>query len=143
VTNDSTPSYICRRRCSCSVCTTRRSCGGAWPTKLASSAHTVRARPGRLSALSVPQRSANPFCMGLLCGRAGRLTAKNGGFRPGQFEPLGYRPGGLGRTTSSRAPSSFCSTAPGSNSSEFISSSVGVAVYKCSLLQCVIMLDHS
>jgi hypothetical protein len=26
----------------------------------------------------------NPFCVGLLYGRAGRLTAENGGFRPGQ-----------------------------------------------------------
>jgi hypothetical protein len=27
----------------------------------------------------------NPICMGLLYGRAGRLTAENGGFGPGQF----------------------------------------------------------
>jgi hypothetical protein len=43
---------------------------------------TVRTRPGRLSALSVPHR--NRFFMALLYGRAGRPTAKNGGFRPGQ-----------------------------------------------------------
>jgi hypothetical protein len=27
--------------------------------------------------------------MGLLYGRAGRLTAENGGFRPGQYERIG------------------------------------------------------
>jgi hypothetical protein len=39
---------------------------------------SVRARPGRLNDLGVsPSKS-------VLCGRAGRLTVKNGGFRPGQ-----------------------------------------------------------
>jgi hypothetical protein len=44
---------------------------------------TVRAALGRLSAL-IAFSYENPFCMGLLYGRAGRLTAENGGFRPGQ-----------------------------------------------------------
>ena len=45
-----------------------------------------RHRPGRPGAVKRPSRFPyeNPFCMGLLYGRAGRLTAKNGGFRPGQ-----------------------------------------------------------
>jgi hypothetical protein len=34
------------------------------------------------AALAFPYE--NPFCMRLLYGRAGRLTAQNGGFRPGQ-----------------------------------------------------------
>jgi hypothetical protein len=58
----------------------------------------------RRSALSAPPRGGyaplafsyvNRFCMGLLYGRAGRLTAKNGGFRRGQ--------GGRGRATSGLA----------------------------------------
>jgi hypothetical protein len=44
----------------------------------------VRSLPGRLSALSVFH--SYRFCMVLLYGRAGRLTAQNGGFRPGQCE---------------------------------------------------------
>ena len=36
---------------------------------------TVRAHPGRLTTLGASHA---------LCGRAGRLTAKNGGFRPGR-----------------------------------------------------------
>ena len=40
---------------------------------------TVRARP---RALAFPV--VNRFCMALLCGRAGRITANNGVFRPGQ-----------------------------------------------------------
>ena len=44
--------------------------------------HSVRARPRRLSALSVSHSKS--ICMALLYGRAGRLTAENGGFRPGQ-----------------------------------------------------------
>jgi hypothetical protein len=44
---------------------------------------TVRARPGRLSVLAVS--TVNRFCVGLLYGRAGRLTAQNGGSRPGQL----------------------------------------------------------
>ena len=43
---------------------------------------TVRAHPGRLSGLSV-FNSASGLC-GALYGRAWRLTAQNGGFRPGQ-----------------------------------------------------------
>ena len=43
---------------------------------------SVRVTPGRLSALSVLRRAS--VCMGLLCGRAGRLTAQHGGFRRGQ-----------------------------------------------------------
>jgi hypothetical protein len=39
--------------------------------------------PGHVSALSVFHSKS--ICMGLLYGRAGRLTAENGGFRPGQF----------------------------------------------------------
>ena len=42
----------------------------------------VRAVPGRLSAIAFS--CVNRFCMGFLYGRAGRLTAENGGFRPGQ-----------------------------------------------------------
>jgi hypothetical protein len=38
--------------------------------------------PERLSAISISY--VNWFCMGLLYGRAGRLTVENGGFRPGQ-----------------------------------------------------------
>ena len=52
-------------------------------------------------AVKRPQRSAvffyeNPFCMGLSYGRAGRLTALFGGFRPGQS----------GRTRSAGGPPS-------------------------------------
>jgi hypothetical protein len=43
---------------------------------------TVRPRLGRLSALAFP--AVNRFCMALVYGRAERLIAKNGGFRPGQ-----------------------------------------------------------
>ena len=48
---------------------------------------TVRAHPGRLSALSVTYRFPyeNPFCTGILYGRAGRLNALFGGSRPGQY----------------------------------------------------------
>ena len=42
----------------------------------------VRAARGGEAALAFPYK--NPFCMALLHGRAGRLTAENGGFRPGQ-----------------------------------------------------------
>jgi hypothetical protein len=45
-------------------------------------AAAVRARPGRLSGLSVFQCIG--FCKGLLYGHAWRLTAQNGGFRPVQ-----------------------------------------------------------
>ena len=59
-------------------------CGGMCnPRDCVGGATTVRARPGRLSALAAFSYE-NPFCMGLLYGRAGRLTAKNGGFRRGQ-----------------------------------------------------------
>ena len=34
----------------------------------------------------------NPFCMGILYGRAGRLTVENGGFRPGQLGDHLVRP---------------------------------------------------
>ena len=36
----------------------------------------------------------DPFCMGLLYGRAGRLTPQNGGFRPGQCSARPARPAG-------------------------------------------------
>jgi predicted outer membrane repeat protein len=49
---------------------------------------TVRAHPRRLSALSVP--ILNRFSMTLLYGRAGRLIAKNGGFRPGQVKRASF-----------------------------------------------------
>jgi hypothetical protein len=49
---------------------------------------SVRAHPGRLSAPSVSPN--NVFCMALLYRRAGRLTAKNGGFRPGQESSKKY-----------------------------------------------------
>jgi hypothetical protein len=43
----------------------------------------VRARPGQLSALTpLAFPTVNRFCTALLYGRAGRLTAPNGGFRP-------------------------------------------------------------
>ena len=38
--------------------------------------------------LAFPYES--PFYMGLLCGRAGRLTAENGGFGPGQYVVLTF-----------------------------------------------------
>ena len=43
--------------------------------------------PGPPGAVKRPSAFpiANRVCMGLLFGRAGRLTYKNGGFRPGQF----------------------------------------------------------
>ena len=45
-------------------------------------------RPSRSSAFSYE----NLVCTGLLCGRAGRLTAQNGGSRPGQLaNPTGVR----------------------------------------------------
>jgi hypothetical protein len=52
----------------------------------------VRARPGWPSAPHrFPQRIR--FVWALLCGRAGRVTAKNGGSRAGQYlESLGPRP---------------------------------------------------
>ena len=54
--------------------------------------YTVRARPGWLSALSVSPPTVNRVCMALLHGRAGRLTARNGGSRPGQkMEPFPQR----------------------------------------------------
>jgi hypothetical protein len=46
-------------------------------------------RPGRLSGLSVFH--IKTVCMRLLYGRAGCLTTKNGGFRPGQW-PLASSP---------------------------------------------------
>jgi hypothetical protein len=51
--------------------------------------HSVRAAQGRLSGISISHRKsilygACSFCMGLLHGRANRLTAENGGFGPGQ-----------------------------------------------------------
>jgi hypothetical protein len=48
---------------------------------------TARARPGRLGAsmASGAFPTVNRFYMALLHGRAGRLTAENGGFRPGQW----------------------------------------------------------
>jgi hypothetical protein len=45
----------------------------------------VRARPRRLSVSILVFPAVNRFCMALLYGRAGRLTAKTGGFRPGQW----------------------------------------------------------
>jgi hypothetical protein len=58
--------------------------GVLWPLS-----HTVRALQGRLSGLRVPERFPyeNQLCTGLLYGRAGRLTALFGGFRPGQRLP--------------------------------------------------------
>jgi hypothetical protein len=60
---------------------------------------TVRARPGRLSGLSVP--IVNRFCVALsygTYGRARRLAAQNGGFLPGQYNgrPLHYSYGTCG-----------------------------------------------
>jgi hypothetical protein len=48
--------------------------------------HEPRHGPGPPKAVKHPHRSPqlNRFCMAALYGRAGRLTAKNGGFRPGQ-----------------------------------------------------------
>ena len=46
----------------------------------------VRARPGRLSTLIIAFPMVNRVCAAFLCGRAGRLTAQNGDFRPGQWE---------------------------------------------------------
>jgi hypothetical protein len=45
---------------------------------------TVRAAPGRLGALSVPQRFLMKiqFVWDFLYGRAGRVSTKNAGFRP-------------------------------------------------------------
>jgi hypothetical protein len=40
------------------------------------------ARPGRLRPFASP--TVNQFCVALLYGHAGRLTARNGDFRPGQ-----------------------------------------------------------
>lgn len=47
---------------------------------------SVRARPARLSARSISHRKL--FSMAVLYGCAGRLTAKSGGFRPGQWGQL-------------------------------------------------------
>ena len=44
---------------------------------------TVRARPGRVSGLCI-SHSKNTLSAAFLYGRAGRLTAPFGGFRPGQ-----------------------------------------------------------
>ena len=57
---------------------------------------TVRARPGRLSGLSVP--TVNRFCVALSYGRARCLAAQNGGSRPGQYNgrPLHYSYGTCG-----------------------------------------------
>jgi hypothetical protein len=47
--------------------------------------NTCPGRPGRLSGLSVFLRLyVNRFSIAVLYERAGRLTAKNGDFRPGQ-----------------------------------------------------------
>ena len=47
-------------------------------------ADAVRAAQGRLSALPFVFFYESPCCTGLLYGRAGRLTAENGGSRRGQ-----------------------------------------------------------
>jgi hypothetical protein len=51
---------------------------------------TVRARPGRLSALSVSHSKSGWY--GVFVWRAGRSTDKTGGVRPGQFQPLEFVP---------------------------------------------------
>jgi hypothetical protein len=45
---------------------------------------TVRARPRQFIYAASAFTAADRFCMAVLCGRAGRLTAENGGHRPGQ-----------------------------------------------------------
>ena len=45
---------------------------------------SVRARPARLRTVSVSR--LNRICMARLHGRARRVTAQNGGLRPGQYE---------------------------------------------------------
>jgi hypothetical protein len=56
--------------------------GPATPIPWLEKLSTVRALSGRLSALSVSHSKS--FFMALLYGRAGRLTAQNGGLRRGQ-----------------------------------------------------------
>jgi hypothetical protein len=57
----------------------------------------VRARPGQLGALSVSRSKSVWFCMALLYGRAGCLTAQNGGFRPPPPGAVHPRPRDRGR----------------------------------------------
>jgi hypothetical protein len=64
--------------------------------------------PGRLSALSVSL--CKPFFYGASVWRAGRLAAKNGGFRPGQCRTR--RRSGSARTASGWARPSACSRCP-------------------------------
>jgi hypothetical protein len=73
--------------------------------------HMYRANgPGRPGAVKRPSRFpyVNRFCMELLYGRAGRLTTKNGGFRPGQRRRWAW-PSSCRRTAGAGgAPSSTC-----------------------------------
>ena len=53
----------------------------------------------------------SPFCMGLSCGRAGRLTALFGGFRPGQWDGTGCG------TRSASNPQGTCRPGPDADAS--------------------------
>jgi hypothetical protein len=53
--------------------------------------NTVRAAPGRLSAISIFLYKSVVY--GAFVWRAGRLTAKNGGFRRGQVRGMGLMAG--------------------------------------------------
>ena len=78
-----------RRNDSALVCA--QECNAPFPQKVHTAgyihrgvdADSARALSGRLSALSSVSHSKSVL-YGALYGRAGRLTAQNGGFRPGQ-----------------------------------------------------------
>jgi hypothetical protein len=82
----------------CVSCVSRAPAGGREQvdgetlTALGGALASVRAALGRLTPLAFSYE--NPFCIGLLYGRTGRLTAENGGFRLGQL-PLDPRIGKL------------------------------------------------
>ena len=69
--------------------------------------YTVRARPGCLSALSVPIVIVRPVSVVVLHGHAGLLTAQNGAFRLGRGRPTTSGAGSTHRsamTPSATAP---------------------------------------
>ena len=54
---------------------------------------SVRDLTGQLTKRPLGFSQVNRVCTALLCGGVGRLTAKNGVFRPGQYCPAAHMPG--------------------------------------------------
>jgi hypothetical protein len=86
-----------------------RSCARRYNKVLSSRAdaatlgHPPRPRPGAVDA-PLAFSYVNRFCMGLVYGRAGRLTAKNGGFRPRRAGGDSAAAGGAESARSGAAP---------------------------------------